>query len=727
MNIVKVIPLRLNKKLLKVTLLTLASTFVLFTASAETAKEGKLDFNNEQRLIADQFISIFENGSTDIEYKYAKDINDGRGITAGRAGFTSATGDMLSLLKKYTKSYPNNTLATYLNELERLQQIYADNDYTSKGCNGCGYTGNLVGLKDRWVENATLPEFIKAQDDYVDEHYFNAALKKANALGLKYPLSLLSLYDSNIMHGGSGLDELSAKATKVTKKGSPKQGADEIEWLKNFNIIRKKVLKDAGGPWAEALTRVTELEDLIAEKNTQLVPFLMVIQAYGNEKHNLPVGSSVSKDTKDTIEPSTPTFVTATQITKNSLFLSWKNSTDNVGVTGYEVFANGKKVETVAANTHRVQLKHLTPNVNYSLKVRAVDAAGNSSEFSDPETAVTDADTSTTTPVLVANAGSDKILRCGDSYRTLGQDNSNKPTTDGASYRWAPSSHITGSTVSKTVRGTKPGTYTLTVSKTGSDTVTDTVIITKEKGCATTPVVKVSLNYKASTGGTITGETNQTINKGATGKKVTAVANDGYHFTSWSDDLKEAARVDYKVSKNTTLTASFEKDAVVVTPPADTAPEATTLIGPTGSTIDTTPTYTWKSVSNTKWYYLWTLDNTDKRTGKWYKASELGCENGGTCSITPSTERALGTVRWHVISWNKTGFSPWSKANYFKVTSPENPAEMTPEDPIDLRNKSLELPKGPEVVTELADGESSGGSFPLAFLMLGLIGLMRRK
>ena len=55
------------------------------------------------------------------------------------------------------------------------------------------------------------------------------------------------------------------------------------------------------------------------------------------------------------------------------------------------------------------------------------------------------------------------------------------------------------------------------------------------------------------------------------------------------------------------------------------------------------------------------------------------------------------------------------------------PKEATAEDEMNLRNKSLELPKNPEVVTTLAEGESSGGSFPLGFLMLGLLAFIRRR
>ena len=57
--------------------------------------QAGITFTQEQRIIADQIMSVFENDTPAIQYGYAENLHDGRGVTAGRAGFTSATGDML--------------------------------------------------------------------------------------------------------------------------------------------------------------------------------------------------------------------------------------------------------------------------------------------------------------------------------------------------------------------------------------------------------------------------------------------------------------------------------------------------------------------------------------------------------------------------------------------------------------------------------------------------------
>lgn len=57
--------------------------------------------------------------------------------------------------------------------------------------------------------------------------------------------------------------------------------------------------------------------------------------------------------------------------------LSWNPTTDNVGVTGYNIYRNGVKVGTSATTTYIDT--GLTPGTSYNYKVTAFDAAGNES------------------------------------------------------------------------------------------------------------------------------------------------------------------------------------------------------------------------------------------------------------------------------------------------------------------------------------------------------------
>ncbi len=83
--------------------------------------------------------------------------------------------------------------------------------------------------------------------------------------------------------------------------------------------------------------------------------------------------------TVDTQAPTTPTNVAASNIQATSATISWTASTDDVGVTGYEVFRNGVSQGTTAATTFNAT--GLSPATSYTYTVSAFDAAGNTSSL----------------------------------------------------------------------------------------------------------------------------------------------------------------------------------------------------------------------------------------------------------------------------------------------------------------------------------------------------------
>ncbi|WP_222106387.1 fibronectin type III domain-containing protein [Catellatospora sichuanensis] len=93
----------------------------------------------------------------------------------------------------------------------------------------------------------------------------------------------------------------------------------------------------------------------------------------------------------DTTAPSTPTGLASTGLTSSSVSLSWNGSTDNVGVTGYEVFRGGTLVGSPTATSFTDT--GLTASTSYSYTVKARDAAGNRSAASNTLTVSTSAGT----------------------------------------------------------------------------------------------------------------------------------------------------------------------------------------------------------------------------------------------------------------------------------------------------------------------------------------------
>jgi chitodextrinase len=133
----------------------------------------------------------------------------------------------------------------------------------------------------------------------------------------------------------------------------------------------------------------------------------------------------------DTQSPTTPGTLAATNQSSNAFTLTWTASTDNLGVSTYEVAKDGASLGTGAA-TNRTISTNLQPLVQYQFKVRAQDLAGNWSAWSSelavilPDTTAPTAPPSLTAPSYTAasvnlswTAGSDNIgVVAYDVFRT---------------------------------------------------------------------------------------------------------------------------------------------------------------------------------------------------------------------------------------------------------------------------------------------------------------------
>ncbi|MCU4174839.1 collagenase [Carboxylicivirga sp. N1Y90] len=85
----------------------------------------------------------------------------------------------------------------------------------------------------------------------------------------------------------------------------------------------------------------------------------------------------------ESIAPSIPSGLYASNITSEGFMLSWIASSDNVGVIAYEITCDNKLVATVSASELSYELSGLNFNTEYDLQVSALDAAGNKSALSD--------------------------------------------------------------------------------------------------------------------------------------------------------------------------------------------------------------------------------------------------------------------------------------------------------------------------------------------------------
>ena len=97
----------------------------------------------------------------------------------------------------------------------------------------------------------------------------------------------------------------------------------------------------------------------------------------------------------DVTPPSNPTNLSSANTTQTTTDLSWTASTDNVGVTGYNVYEGANLLGTTVGTSYSVT--GLTASTTYSFTVEAFDAANNVSGSSNVETVTTLANTGSTT------------------------------------------------------------------------------------------------------------------------------------------------------------------------------------------------------------------------------------------------------------------------------------------------------------------------------------------
>src|SRR5208283_4031433 len=103
--------------------------------------------------------------------------------------------------------------------------------------------------------------------------------------------------------------------------------------------------------------------------------YAMTVSARDAADNVSPVSTALNVTTPDTDPPTMPTGLVSNIITETGFTLSWRASTDNVGVTGYTVFINGGLLTSVTDTF--VQVTGLSASKTYAMTVSARDSADN--------------------------------------------------------------------------------------------------------------------------------------------------------------------------------------------------------------------------------------------------------------------------------------------------------------------------------------------------------------
>lgn len=135
---------------------------------------------------------------------------------------------------------------------------------------------------------------------------------------------------------------------------------------------------------------------------------------------------SVAAVATDTTAPSQVTGLVCQALNATQISCTWNAATDNVAVTGYEVFADRESAGSVltgTSTTTSVTLSNLTGASFYVIKVRAKDSVGNLGTFSDSVSVLTPAGDTTRPSDLTGLTVTPVDFQALDVSWTAGTDN----------------------------------------------------------------------------------------------------------------------------------------------------------------------------------------------------------------------------------------------------------------------------------------------------------------
>jgi predicted esterase len=246
-------------------------------------------------------------------------------------------------------------------------QVIANND---------GRHGNKTVASDTVFLTAG-PHAIEVQ--YFDDINGNTLTVRYKGPGIGDGTSFVVIPDSALRSGTYIPAVPPAPPAELTALGAGMQQID-LNWQfaddagTEFEVYRSTA---GGGPFE----MVARAEGTSAVDSIALLPGVTYFYKVKtvNQNGSSPFSSMASATTaSDTLAPSTPQELAVIGKSLTNLSFSWKASTDNVGVTVYEIFAGDELIGTSTINAFTAE--NILPNTEYVFTVRAVDASGNRSQ-----------------------------------------------------------------------------------------------------------------------------------------------------------------------------------------------------------------------------------------------------------------------------------------------------------------------------------------------------------
>lgn len=301
-----------------------------------------------------------------------------------------STGGSYNLL---TSLSSNSTGYTDYNVSEGTAYYYYAIAYNAEGNSP---NSNVVSGQLSTSGGGSVSELLISE--YVEGSSYNKAIEIANFTGQSVNLSSYSIFkqangsgawtselslsgtlangDVYVIANSNAGSSLSAKADLLTSSAAINfNGNDPVALFKNGSLIDVVGNYNSTSYFGANKTLVRNAD--VTSPNTSYSTGEWT--SYSKDEFSY-LGSHTIDGGGDTEAPTTPTSLMASNVTQSSLSLSWNASSDNVEVTGYDVYKNGSYLTSVTSTSY--SLNGLIANTSYNFYVKAKDEAGNISSAS---------------------------------------------------------------------------------------------------------------------------------------------------------------------------------------------------------------------------------------------------------------------------------------------------------------------------------------------------------
>ena len=221
---------------------------------------------------------------------------------------------------------------------------------------------------------------------------------------------------------GSGADTVPPSAPSGLSATPVTGGRVDLSWTAstdNFAVAGYRIYRNGVQVGA---TTATTYSDTTAVPSSSYSYYVVAYDTSGNVSQ--PSNAVPVQTPPDTSPPTTPAGLAASAAGPAEVDLTWSQSTDDVGVAGYEIFRDGVQVGTSATTSYADLTTH--SSTTYSYAVRAYDGVGNRSAQSTAATVTTPAAPTvlTFTPTADTFVESDTPTTNYGTNTVVGTDNS---------------------------------------------------------------------------------------------------------------------------------------------------------------------------------------------------------------------------------------------------------------------------------------------------------------